>query len=237
MRTAIYEGYVLHSRLNPKKHQFNYNVCYFFFDLKKPKELITIPWLLSFHPKNYLRVDQIHNQINDRFRSFSSNNIKKIFVLTQLSYFGFCFNPVSFYYCYDENDHLLYIVSQITNTPWGEKHVNAFNFKETKGLIHFEKDFHVSPFMPMNIHYAWTFNDPQKTIDIQMTNQYQAEADVFFVAHMKLKSKDLNRKNVLLAFLRYPLMSIKTIIGIYWQALRLYLKQVPFYSHPNKEVV
>jgi DUF1365 family protein len=235
MKNAIYEGNILHSRLAPKKHKFNYKICYFFFDLDNPKGLISIPLLLSFNPKNYLSSDQIRNEISREFGSSATSTVKSIYILTQLSYFGFCFNPVSFYYCYGENDKLLYVVSQITNTPWGEKNINCFDFQKTHGQMHFDKDFHVSPFMPMEINYFWKFNNPQEIIDILMTSKHQDEKNTFFFAHMNLASKDLNRKNVLLTFIRYPFMSFITVAGIYWHALILYLKQVPFYTHPKKK--
>lgn len=237
MKNAIYEGSVVHSRLTPKRHKFNYKVCYYFFDLNRPEELITVPGLISFNPKNYLSSSQIQEYLSKEFGPKINSEIQKVFILTQLSYFGFCFNPVSFYYCYSDDDQLLYLVSQITNTPWGEKSTKCFDFKTTKGQMYFPKDFHVSPFMPMEIDYSWKFNSPQENIDIFMSNRIQDQKDSFFYAHLRLRSMVLNRKNVFFTFINYPLMSFKTIVGIYWQALILYLKQVPFYTHPDKKEV
>jgi len=234
MKNCIYHGTVVHSRLTPKKHTFNYKICLFFLNLNNPKELITLPPLLSFNPKNYQSYDQIISHIGHEFGSSSTKAVKSVYILTQLSYFGFCFNPVSFYYCFGTNDKLLYIVSQITNTPWHEKHINCFDFEKTKGQIYFAKDFHVSPFMPMEINYSWKFDYPQDSLNIMMTNQLQAETNTFFSVHLKLTSMVLNRKNILITFIRFPLMSFKTVAGIYVQAIFLYLKKVPFYTHPSK---
>ena len=237
MKKAIYEGKVSHSRLTPKVHQFNYNVSYYFFDLNNPKSLIQIPLLLTFNIKNYLTPQQILHRVHETFGENALDLVKNIFVLTQLSYFGFCFNPVSFYYCYDSNDKLRFIISQITNTPWGEKHINCFDFQKSNGQFNFSKDFHVSPFMPMEINYSWKFNDPEKTIDILMVNHLKERTDSFFFARMDLKAKDLNYKNILSNLVHFPCMSFKTVIGIYWQALILYLKRVPFYGHPKRREV
>jgi DUF1365 family protein len=233
MKNAIYEGYVTHQRLTPKKHHFRYAVNYFFFDLSKQNELITLPILLSFNPKNYLAKEEVCSLIEKKLEA-SSASVKSVFLLTQLSYFGFCFNPVSFYYCYNENSDLLYIVSLITNTPWGEKHIDCIDFQKNNGAVDFPKNFHVSPFMPMSIHYYWHFTNVGQKIEILMKNQNHNEKGYFFTASMNLTSKELNYKNVLLSILRFPLMSFKTVAGIYWQALILYLKGIPFYSHPKK---
>lgn len=234
MRNAIYEGNVVHCRMTPKKHQFNYKICYFYFDLNQTKELITIPLLLGFNSKNYMNSTEVRNHVSEAYGASATKEINRVFILTQLSYFGFCFNPVSFYYCFGADDKLLYVVSLITNTPWGEKHINCFDFQKTNGNMQFPKDFHVSPFMPMEIDYSWKFNDPKANIDILMSSQHQNEPNTFFFVDMKLTQKELNRKNVLLSFIQYPFMSFKTIFGIYWQAFILFLKQIPFHTHPNK---
>lgn len=233
MKNAIYSGDLIHRRFKPKFHQFKYRVNYFYFNLNSTEELITIPFLISYNPINYLNTKQIINEINNKYGA-NDNNIHSIYILTQLSYFGFCFNPVSFYYCFDKNNELLYIVSLITNTPWGEKHIDCFDFKTNKGSFSFPKNFHVSPFMPMTIDYDWKFSIPDEKINIIMKNYNKNENASFFIATLNLNQKELNLKNVLLSSVLFPLMSFKTIFAIYWQAFILYLKGIPFYIHPKK---
>lgn len=236
MQNMIYQGKVVHHRLTPKEHRFTYDVCYYFFDLDTQRELITVPFILSFNPRHYLTPSEVRSNLSLQFGPQANSAVKKIFILTQLSYFGFCFNPVSFYFCYDHEDKLLYLLSQITNTPWGEKHINCFNLSENEGEVDFQKDFHVSPFMPMEINYKWRFNQTANAINILMENRHVGQADRFFMAQMILKAKAMTLKNVLVSVLRYPVMSFKTIAGIYWQALILFLKKVPFHTHPKKRV-
>ncbi len=234
MKNTIYQGIVIHNRLTPRKHQFLYKVCYFFFDLDQPKILPTIPLLLTFNPRKYLTSKELKQAVSKELGPDASAKIKSIYILTQLSYFGFCFNPVSFYYCYDDQGQLQYIVSLITNTPWGEKHLDFLDYQKNKGEFKFLKNFHVSPFMPMEISYHWKFNEPNEDIDILMKNRHFAENDYFFYAQMNLKAKEMNYGNALRSLVAFPLMSFKTVVGIYWQASLLYFKKIPFYTHPKK---
>lgn len=237
MKNLIYEGQVIHHRFRPREHQFTYKVSYYFVNLENPPQEIQIFPFLTFDHCKYLHGQEIRFEMNRKFGAGSGDRVKNIFILTQLSYFGFCFNPVSFYYCYGQEGELLYVVSLITNTPWGEKHLNLFDFQSNLGQEHFKKDFHVSPFMPMEIDYNWEFSPPDDKFQIQMFNQLKDENDPFFFVQMNLNAKELSRKNVLKNWLSFPIMSFKTVWGIYWQAFILYLKKIPFYTHPKKREI
>jgi DUF1365 family protein len=158
-------------------------------------------------------------------------------LLTHLRYFGYVFNPVSFYYCYDQTDSFIeVIVAEITNTPWGERHTYILPVKEDrpdKSHIKFEieKDFHISPFMPMELHYDWRFTTPTNLLTVHMNNF--DGSDKIFDATLSLKKKPLNAVNCARALTLFPFMTMKVITGIYWQALRIFLKRIPFYSHPD----
>jgi uncharacterized protein len=234
VRNAIYEGTVIHQRLRPTRHSFTYRVSYYFFDLGNPPRTFHLPPFLSFNPKKYLSTNEVQRHVEEKFGASLSKQITKIYILTQLSYFGYTFNPVSFYYCYGEDGNLLAILSLITNTPWGEKHANCFRFDKYSPEHKFEKEFHVSPFMPMEIDYTWKFNSPEDLIRVHMANRHKTETDNFFFASMDLRYHELNLKNVLKSIIKYPCMSFKTILAIHWQALILYLKKTPFYTHPKK---
>jgi hypothetical protein len=159
-------------------------------------------------------------------------------MLTHLRYFGYCFNPVSFYYCYDATgENVDTIVTEIHNTPWGEEHLYVL----TRGLnehplpdwrrLRFDKAFHVSPFMDMDIHYDWRFRVPGPKINVHMINLQQGRP--IFDASLSLERRPMSRPNLSRVLLAYPLMTLKVTTMIYWQALRLLLKKAPFYEHPK----
>lgn len=238
---ALYTGTIEHRRFAPRENMFTYGVCYYFLNLEKVPEvfngrfLFTFnkPGLLAFWEKNYLQAGTVREAILESTHRKSFGPIK---ILTNVSYFGFCFNPVSFYYCYSEDGKTLeFIVSEITNTPWGEKHRQVFEMKETaKSTFLFPKGFHVSPFMPMTIDYTWIFGKPQEELYVFMQNRSADQTEVIFDSTLRLKRKDLSRTNIIFSFLRYPLVTFKTVLAIHYQALKLYLKKVPFHNHPTK---
>ncbi len=189
----------------------------------------------------------------------SITSAQPIYVLTLPRYLGVAFNPVTFYWVYDvHNPTLKFIAAHITNTPWHERFLYCFNCEQThtestatasnhtqrSPVYRFllDKKFHVSPFMPMKLKYDWRF----KLDQVQDSTQNPAQSSNHSVIHMQLKQHGklifdatmqfnleplTDRKKNLFALL-YPLQSLKIVLAIYWQALRLYLKKIPFFSHP-----
>jgi DUF1365 family protein len=249
-KSCLYIGEVEHRRFSPKQNFFRYAVAYFYLDLTEVKSIFRFPFLfsynfpgiLSFWRKDYLgdAKKDLDSCVRETVESYTGKKaVGPIRLLTNISYFGFCMNPVSFYYCYATNGKTLeFVVSEITNTPWGEKHRQVFelNGKEMK-VFKFPKDFHVSPFMPMTIDYTWVFHAPDEKLQVYMQNRMTNGTEVIFDSTLELKQLDLTLVNVLKTFLRLPLVTFKTLLAIYYQALKLYLKKIPFYTHPSKEKI
>jgi hypothetical protein len=159
-------------------------------------------------------------------------------LLTHLRYFGYCFNPVSFYYCFDPDERLQTIVAEVNNTPWGEQHCyvldGGVNVGDA-GMRRFElrKQMHVSPFMPMDIDYDWRFSAPLDALSVHMQNLQGTSK--LFDATLALTRTEISGASLARVLLSYPLMTARVFLAIHWQALRLWLKRVPFLTHPAKE--
>jgi hypothetical protein len=160
-------------------------------------------------------------------------------LLTHLRYFGYIFNPVSLYYCYNHADtDVETIVAEIHNTPWLEEHLYVLDNSRNEHdhpqwrRFRFHKDFHVSPFMGMDIDYDWRFRVPGARINVHMSNSMDGAR--IFDATLALERREISAKSLSRVLLRYPLMTAKVTAMIYWNALRLHRKGAPFYVHPAK---
>lgn len=250
MKSAIYTGTLRHRRMEPREHHFQYHVLLFYIDLSEIDRIFSIPFffshrfprLIGYDRKHYLAGhDSLEQSVKELiFKKTGKTHDGPIRLLTQISYLGFCFNPVSFYYCYDRNEQLRFMVTEITNTPWYERssYVHEINDDRKHHRFEFEKDFHVSPFMPMNLHYVWNFSTPepelkQDWLSVHMEDWNPAKTRKIFDATLMLKAKPWNAQNLVLSLLKFPLLTFKSFIAIYVQAFLLKMKKIPFYSHPK----
>lgn len=248
MNSAIYTGWVRHHRFLPKEHRFKYKMSMYLLDLaeldlvfrKKFFWSVDRPNLVSFQRKDHygepqVPLDQsVRDLVEQRIGVRPEGSIR---LLTNLRYFGFAMNPVSFYYCFDQQESLAAIVAEVNNTPWGEQHCYVFSAKKRIRSVHrfeFEKDFHVSPFMSMDQSYDWRIGEPGNRLVVHMKN-FEKEKKMF-QATLSLKREPMTARNLNWNLFRFPFITGKVFAGIYWNALRLYLKKVPFYPHPDKQV-
>ena len=246
--SCLYIGEIEHRRMSPVRNEFTYSVAYFYLDLDEIKNIFRFPFLLSYNFPGILsfwRKDYYGDKTLDLKQSIIELVKKQtgqmvegpIRLLTNISYLGHCFNPVSFYYCFKADGKTLqYVVAEVTNTPWGEKHQHVLNFKgEALETYEIAKSFHVSPFMPMTIDYTWVLSRPEQELSVYMQNRYVGEKPLLFDSTLKLARHQLSHANLIKVFFKYPFITLKTVLAIYYQAVRLYIKGTPFFNHPSKE--
>jgi uncharacterized protein len=246
--SAVYEGVVRHRRLAPHPHAFGYRMAQLYLDLDEVERVFKERWFWSSERGNiaqFRRGDYLGpaaltlaEAVRQRVEKAAGHRpAGPIRLLCHLRYFGFVFNPVSFYYCFAEDGVTLdCIVAEITNTPWKEHHAYVLPVKTARlqgRALHWNlpKTFHVSPFMPMTREYEWRFSTPSDDLCVQMDVLRDGQRE--FDATLNLRRHPLNGASLARVLWRYPLMTAQVVGAIHWQALRLWLKRNPVHEHPN----
>ncbi len=247
MDSCIYEGRVRHSRQTPAEHSFEYRLFLMYLDLDELPQLFAKRWFWSTSRRALARFKREHHigdpaePLDETVRRLVESEAGQrpegpIRLLTNLSYFGYCFNPVSFYYCFDkEGENVEFIVAEVNNTPWGETETYVLRCDSSKRGWRFanKKKMHVSPFMPMDIDYRWAMSAPGEKLSVYIANAKDGKQ--FFDAVMMLERRAISARSLAGVLLRFPFMTLKVMIGIHWEALRLWAKGCPYYEHPAKQ--
>lgn len=262
---SLAHAHIRHRRYMPKPHAFSYQMGYLLVNTdcmadacdRSPLWSYNHFNIMSFYDRDLLSGAQttIRSSLRSAFSQQLGQTVSEtqpIFVLTLPRYLGLAFNPVSFYWVYDEQQTTLqFIAAHITNTPWHERFLYCFSCDKTETTTHsdqhtqtndapvyrfiFDKQFHVSPFMPMQLKYDWRFkldaNHDTNHSAIHM--QLKQHGQLIFDATMQFTLEPLPAWKQHLYPLTYPLQSIKIVWAIYWQALFLLLKKIPFFTHPS----
>jgi hypothetical protein len=257
LHSAVYTGVVRHRRHAPHPHAFAYRLFLMYVDLSELDRLFARRWLwslerfnlASFWRRDYLGDPSIplDQAVRDRVQAETGRRpAGPIRLLTHLRYFGYCFNPVSFYYCFAADGATLEaIVAEITNTPWKQRHAyvldpSGASAADGRFAWRFDKRFHVSPFMAMAHAYAWRFSLPGEDLRVHMqvlppqSAAGDGDGGKRFDATLTLRRRPLDGHVLANVLVQYPLMTLRVMLAIHWQALRLWLRGNPVHDHPDK---
>jgi len=235
---------VMHQRLSPRKNAFKYDAYYLGIPLSQIEsnaigETLNLNrfGLHSFYEKDHGYRDgtSLKAWLYDMFDAYKLEKPKEVFLITMPRVFGYVFNPVSFWFCYNSKDELYAVVSEVNNT-FGETHsyLNYLHDKDTNGDYVAKKVFHVSPFLEREGYYDFQFsiNDDSMKIYINLFNENKEK---ILLTSLIGKVDNLNSMSLKKAFFRVPFLTIRSIFLIHFQAIKLLIKKIKYIPKPDQK--
>lgn len=251
MNSCLYECRVMHNRLEPIRNAFHYDYFMFYVDIDELDRLPRRHALISRNrPNAYTFRDRDHlhrrGSVRDSVVEFCQSNglveePARIMLLTNLQTFGYTFNPVSFYFCFDAGGRPLCAVVEVHNT-FGEMKpyfVSRDSLQSGEFLKQTEKFFYVSPFIDMDTVFEFRLAIPEDRLSIQIDDYRHGKR--FFLSTLTGRRRELTGWRLAWWSLRFPLVTLKIILMIHWQALKLWLRRLPYHRkqdniHLQKEI-
>lgn len=242
---VLYPGEVMHARLKPFGHRFTYSVFSLLVDVDRLKALgrmtpllgVNRPGMASFWEKDHVEHD------GETIRAYADRLLgeaglerpaSRILLLAYPRIFGYVFNPISLYFAYDEDDGLVAMIYAVRNT-FGERHsyvapirhgeMTAAGIRQRRTKI-----FHVSPFIDMGARYDFRVLPPGRTVRLRIHES--ADGEPLLAATFTGNARALGTASLAACLLKFPLMTVKIMAGIHWEALKLWLKGARFRSSP-----
>jgi len=246
MNSCLYRGTVRHRRFVPTRHEFRYGLFMLYLDLDEIDRIFDDYWLWSASRPNvawFRRSDHLGDPgeplaetVRRTVQAATGHRPEgPIRLLTHLRYWGYCFNPISIYYCFGADGQSLdAVLAEVTNTPWKERHAYVI-VPPTEGepaRRRFAKALHVSPFLPLTVDYLWQNNRPDDRLTVHM--KVCRDATELFDATLAMRREPIDAGSLARSLLRFPLMTLQVIGAIHWEAARLWLKGVPVHTHPDR---
>ena len=254
MNSCIYKCSVMHHRLVPKKNKFNYDVFMFYIDLDELDMLSKKNWLFgwnrfnlfSFYNKDHSntsesildKVSVVKLKVIEFIKSKGINTTPhRVTLLSNLTTMGYLFNPVSFYYLFDKEDKPFCSIAEVSNT-FGEMKLYLIDSSHLVGdtfSTMVPKNFYVSPFSKANTWFHFILKVPNEKI-LQRVDDYTDEkGDRFLLSSISGVKEKLSDMNLLKRFLSIPFITLKVIVLIHWQAMKIYLKKIPYYKKSDDQ--
>lgn len=235
----------MHHRLEPKKHKFHYHVFMFYIDLDEIDQLKKFLLIshnkfnfFTFKDKEHLRLpmgkpDDSKSTKEHILNYLSQQGVaapKKIMLLTNLNTLGYNFNPVSFYYCFDENEQPMCCVAEVSNTFREMKpfFMGKNEFKNDAFKLNTTKNFYVSPFIDHDANFDFDLKVPGEKLNIRIDDQKDDKR--FFISTLTGTKKPLTNGNLFWYAIRFPLIPLWIMTLIHWNALLLWIKKIRYFK-------
>jgi uncharacterized protein len=242
-RSSLYVGSVMHRRLGPRAHRFRYRAFWLLIDLDELPLLPGRLWLLSHNRANLFSLhDTDHGdgtstplrvQVERHLGAAGLDiGVGRVSLLTMPRTFGCGFNPLSIYFCHQADGNLVALVYQVHNT-FGERHSYVIPVVRRSGPVHQRrrKEFHVSPFLDMNLHYDFRVTGPDDHIAVGI--RASTPSGPLMTAVLKGARKVLDDHALIGVAITIPAITLKVVAAIHWEALRLWLKGIPYRHKPD----
>jgi len=244
--SCAYRGWVRHRRYGAVSHALRMRLFMLYLDLDELPELLDGYRLASARGRalsEFRRSDHLgdpRRPLAEEVRELVQRRTGRrpdgpIRLLTNLRHLGHCFNPVSFYYCFDRaGEHVEAVVAEVTNTPWGERHAYVLSNDRPGASImrgSFAKEFHVSPFMGMDHTYVWRFTEPGERLIAHIESSHAGE--LAFDATLSLRRGPLTPRSLGALLARYPFLTLRIVRRIYANGLALKLKGARYFPNPS----
>jgi DUF1365 family protein len=240
MKSALYEGTIVHHRRAPVDHRFSYRLALPLVDLDELDQLCRLHplWsverrnIVSFWRRDYLSdragplKDAVHDLVEEQLGRRPDGRVA---MLAHPRTWGWLFNPITLYYCFDEaGARVEALVAEVTNTPWHERHVYVVG---GAGRHRFPKEMHVSPFFGMDMDYELTYGEPGDRLSLSM--RAVRGNDTLFDSGLRLERREADRRALGGLVWGAPFPTMRVSGAIYRQALALWRAGAPFVPHPR----
>ena len=245
MKSAIYVGEIAHERTIPKVHLFRYPFFMWYLNLDELESLPNLGrwfsvqhWAISrLRRSDYLGDPQtpLADAVRTRMLELTGQPVSgQVCGLMNMRTLGLYFSPVNFYYGFDKEGRLTHFLAEVSNTPWNERHHYAYHVADGHYELTQKKAFQVSPFNPLQQQYRWRIGPPGAAVGVAIAVS-DGRGEIF-EARLQLARQELNKTTVRRLLLKKPIMTAYIVGGIYYQALKIYLKGIPYVPYAKEAV-